>query len=491
GQDAASQGKRHVPDRWHFLRAFACIVLSVCGCLSITPPSPETPLLDIPWRLGPRNQIVIIGLLLTIMSQFCAKPVVTDAFLALEATHDKEPESYRAILTDSILGTPHWRWRIPLLVWALVPAALSVGYKQFVGGEVRLLWEPSVSADLRKYGVDFPRIGEWSPPNDSIFLLLTSFAPFQTATDHGNADYPQTFPQVYGYNTLLLNNDSAAILDIPTGPYMRALQSELTQGSHLVLEADVDAYVATFNTSTANDEDLWDAAFNQGFGETGLSTMSLYKGNWEALGMMPFGEPASSDNNRMFVGMYYNATYMRGMHADRSANSTEAERFRPRAQLYNIDRQRCRGTWELNDTSILLIDGKCDGVSVDSSVLRRIALDPFPYDILPPMVHVYEHLIRTGEDSPWLRATYSVSVATMYWARALYMFNRDRPGPAYAPREETVYLVKPALRDHPLLYGIMGFLPVVTLMALVCVWWPGVEVPELVVVRNDKIEPQK
>lgn len=343
-QPSITKWKCRVPrvDIW---RAIGCVALSVCGCLSVIPPSPQAPRRNFSWYLGFEYQIIIVGLLLTLMGQFCAKPVIRTAFLLLEATHGKSPTSYRAILTDD-LSKVRWRWKLTLLVWALVPAALSVGYKSFLGGEVRSQWEPDFSADLRKYGVDFPRIGDWSPPNDSIYLLLTSFAPFHTASDRGHADYPPTLPHAYGYNTLLLSSDSAAILDLPTGPYMRALQGELNQGDHLVLEAEVDAYVATWNTSTpsfADDDNLWDAAFNHSFSDTRLSTISLYRER-EAFRIMPFGEPASKDNSRMFVGMYYNSTYFRGMHFDTSANSSEAERFRPSSQLYNIDRQRCRGT---------------------------------------------------------------------------------------------------------------------------------------------------
>lgn len=112
-------------------------------------------------------------------------------------------------------------------------------------------------------------------------------------------------------------------------------------------------------------------------------------------------------------------------------------------------------------------------------MLRRNALEPFAYDIMPPMIHVYEHLLRTGDESPWLRATYSVSVATMYWSRALYMFDRRNPGPVYPPRGETIYWVKPVLRDHPVLYSILAFLPAVTLAALGYVSWVEAKVPRV------------
>ena len=125
---------------------------------------------------------------------------------------------------------------------------------------------------------------------------LDIFTPFQTASDRGNGQYPTNFTQAYGYNTLLLNNDSAAILNVPTGRYMTTLQEKLTRGSHFIIEAEVEAYVATRNASTpafVTDDQLWDAAFDKRWDEVGLATMSLYKGNYEAPRIMPFSEPVS------------------------------------------------------------------------------------------------------------------------------------------------------------------------------------------------------
>ena len=62
-----------------YLRTIACVILSICAFLSVAPG------VGISWRLTFSRQIVVIGLLLTIMSAFCAKEVVKTAFLLYEA----------------------------------------------------------------------------------------------------------------------------------------------------------------------------------------------------------------------------------------------------------------------------------------------------------------------------------------------------------------------------------------------------------------------
>lgn len=161
--------------------------------------------------------------------------------------------------------------------------------------------------------------------------------------------------------------------------------------------------------------------------------MYLYKGGpgKESLGMLPI--PVQNGLGT-FLALYYNSTVNRKMtyFSDPADNTTQMETlaFRSRAQLYTIRRAPCQARWQLNATSILLLSGTCDPTApeADSSILRVNVNQPFDYDILPPLVHTFEHLIvdaNDGEkDNPWLQATYSVVVAVMYWARAQYMIPR-------------------------------------------------------------------
>ncbi|RMD40362.1 hypothetical protein DV735_g4767, partial [Chaetothyriales sp. CBS 134920] len=427
------------------------------------------------WYLRFNRQLVLIGLFLGLM-EMCVEDVRKDAFLSLENGRGSTPGPKRrqnswALLTHDFWGLS-WRWRGVVGFFTLLPLVLAIGYKQFLGGNTTRQLSAGEIGASNEYGIDFPRVGTWAPPNDSIYLLLTSFAPFQTASEQGKGRYPTEFPQAYGYNTLLLGNDSAAILDIPSQQYMTKLQDKLGDGDYFEISATVDAYVATWNTSTpsfvANDT-LWDQAFEKNIG-MGLSRINLYVTGRESLGILPFDDEGTT-NPRIFIGFYYDSPWA-GISSHTNRSDPEVERFRQRAQLYNLSRQRCQGKWQLNSTSILLLAGDCSSSNSSAElpspdILEPRILQPFEYDILPPLMHTYEYLVDEVNriDSPWLRATYSTSVATMYWARGLYMFDRaESLRPArfrYSPTEEAVGWTRPTLRNHPLLYTILVIQPVI------------------------------
>ncbi|KAM7203469.1 hypothetical protein V8F20_004063 [Naviculisporaceae sp. PSN 640] len=431
----------------------ACLLLFVFAVLTVTIDS------GLAWKLHQSIspsvrptllvlQLTLIGILLALMDLVSA-PVHETALLLYEAHFGRQlHQNYLAIMTGGIFtGTKRWMGIVSLT--KLLPIVLSIGYKQFLGGTASGPWQPDIpnNGTIRKCGIDFPRVGAWSPPNDSIYLLLTAIAPFQTASSRGTAPYPDnsSFPLVYGYNTILLGNGSAAVLDLPSGAYMTALQGQLGEREHVEITANVDAYIATLNSSSASftsDDALWDSAVRRDNGHIGLSSMYLYKGGpgLESLGMLPL--PVQNGLGT-FLALYYNSTVHMTMRYfwDPTDNDTKTETaaFRARAQLYNIRRGPCQARWQLNATSILLLSGNCDPAApeADSEILRENLNQPFDYDILPPLVHTFEHLIvdaQNGEkDNPWLQATYSVVVATMYWARAQYILPRGFDGVKFDP----------------------------------------------------------
>lgn len=63
-----------------------------------------------------------------------------------------------------------------------------------------------------------------------------------------------TRPQAYGFNGLLLNKTSTAMLDVSQPSYISAVQSLLAGGESWNITASVSATVATFNNSRAENE---------------------------------------------------------------------------------------------------------------------------------------------------------------------------------------------------------------------------------------------
>jgi len=450
----------------HVLAATVSLCSFVLGVLAIVPA------LSLGWRLQFSGQIILIGFLLSIMNM-CMHVIVPLDFLLIEARFgESRLQNFEAILTGKFAGSHISRlWRLALLTLLALPLGLSVAYKQFLGGTASAAFSSRYPG---RYGIDFPRIGSWSPSNDALYLLITSFAAFQTASGLGKALYPgpNEFPLAYGYNTLLLSNDSAAILDIPTSSYISALQSQMSADEVLDITASVDAYVATYNTTTTmtlrTDDALWvnaiSSSVNNGFG--GLSTMYLYQGMGARIGMLPFGS-----NNQMLFALYYNSTDWGGMYFHTDPDDPEFVPFRSRAQMYSLKRARCRGHWTLNTTSILLLDGSCDSATpVSSSVLLEPNMCPFPYDILPSLAHTYSYFANNKMDAVWLQATYAMSVVTMYWARGEYILYTIG-GLSYAPIDENIVSTRSTLRPERLLYLVLAVQPVLTVLGFVVAVW--------------------
>jgi hypothetical protein len=408
----------------------------------------------------------------------CTGIVLSSVFVLMEARFGRSLlQHYQAILTGKWTSAGlSVTWRLVLVMVVVLPLVLSVAYKQLLGGTAESLFELD---GPRTYGLDFPRIGSWAPSTlNSIYLLLTAFTPFWAAAGQGKGPYPSepnAFPSAYGYNTLILDKDSAAVLDVPTTSYIAALQNELSTNEFLHISADVDAYVATLNTSLtasiATNDTLWTEAMASSIPQGGLSTIELYVGHGARLGIMPFG-----NNDRMLIGLFYDSDIYGDMRFHTNASDPDALRFRQRAHLYTLRRARCRGNWRLNSTGIFLDSGTCNSnLVVDSSLLRKDFTGPFAYDILPPLLHVYNNLVVDNSSdadraTPWLRPAYSLSVAAVYWARGLYMSQPPRePFTPYVAIEETVVSTRGTLRAGGWLYLVLAIHPVLTAVGFVVV----------------------
>lgn len=91
--------------------------------------------LRLAWLLRFEGQIVLIGLLLGIMN-LCTSCVVPYAFLLLEARFGRSSlQNFDALLTSAILSPGvSIVWRLALGFFIVLPLALSIAYKRFLGG---------------------------------------------------------------------------------------------------------------------------------------------------------------------------------------------------------------------------------------------------------------------------------------------------------------------------------------------------------------------
>ena len=193
----------------------------------------------------------------------CLKRVISSWFLVFEERWGGSTlQNYDAILRNTaLLSDTSFLWRGTILALIILPLALSVAYKKFTGGE----------SSTNVYN-DFPgSYGFASAPsttnnvlNNSIYYMMTATAPFMIASANDSIS-PVDFPIAYGYNALLLDNSSAAMLDMPMPNYISSIQQNLAKDESWTLSAPVNGTLARYNSSTEiyrNDSAFWPTLFD-------------------------------------------------------------------------------------------------------------------------------------------------------------------------------------------------------------------------------------
>lgn len=161
------------------------------------------------WRLGFGGQIIMIGFLLSIMN-LCLRTIC------------------------------------PLLLVAL-PIGLSVAYKRYIDGTSTV---PHVSTYDGYYGLAPLPLGYYNVINNSPYLMTDASVPFLAAS--ASEDIKPLFngtATAHGYNTLMLDNTSAAILDLPMPDYITSIQDNLCITESWTISASVLGTVLYLNTS--------------------------------------------------------------------------------------------------------------------------------------------------------------------------------------------------------------------------------------------------
>lgn len=162
--------------------------------------------------------------------------------------------NYAGILRNQLFTTARLSnyWRAALAVVLGLPLGLSVAYKTFIGGE------SSKVVNVKSYTGNFSEYGMFAPPGlqllgekTGVSLFSNATLPFAVATSLQEIDSEPALSkraQAFGFNILLLNNEGAAVLDIPHPRYITAVQELLTNEESWNNSATVLATVATSTT---------------------------------------------------------------------------------------------------------------------------------------------------------------------------------------------------------------------------------------------------
>ncbi|KAF3809614.1 hypothetical protein GCG54_00012901 [Colletotrichum gloeosporioides] len=413
-------------------------------------------------------------------------------FLALLERYGPSQPKHDAVLSKSLFRPKESGWfYIPLVVLWVLPIGLGVAYKSAIGGEVSRIidpkaMDPSMALESdRLYGL-FPLANEslTTSASNSPYLLTNATSDFFSTSAVDDNFYPSTaFPKPFGHNVLLLENNTAAALDLPRYPYIRAMQNRIKDGEGLIINATVQAYITRLNTTAgtllANDRFWNDTIGKQDRGMTAYTQFA----NATALGMVPW-IPNGDGTTSCLLG-FYSPTQVRWFDYYNNTNDprehAEIQAFRKSAMAFTTHRTKCTASWRVTRQSFHLQHGNCSAAAADMTPQSQIFFDivhfsPFTLDTLPVIGLLLKEYpewdIRAG--SPWRMPSFVVALVGSYWARGVFMIQKLAPRSEYTdlmqswkyhPSDETAELSRKILHPYWWLYLVLGILPFLTTAA--------------------------
>ena len=205
--------RRWYCDQSHVLALLGCVICFGVSILAIQPMIGPT--WSLSWNLGLTNQLVVVGLLLSLMNECTG--ILAPHFLILETRRTRPTlQNYEAIIKKSVfLDKADVRWRACFFFLTLLPLGLSAAYKKLIGGSSTIEIQSNFP---RFYGLVPLPLGTLDVMNNSIYYMINASVPYIAASSSARS-IPQ-FPAVYGFNTVILDNTSTALLDLPSPEFL-------------------------------------------------------------------------------------------------------------------------------------------------------------------------------------------------------------------------------------------------------------------------------
>ncbi|KAI4088808.1 MAG: hypothetical protein L6R37_008146 [Teloschistes peruensis] len=469
--------------RLPILHLLAAITALICLALGVAAVANER----ISWHLGVNNrQIIVLGFLLSIMN-LCLGSVTPTLFLHLEARFGPSTlQNYNGILHNQLFSSRLGAvWRLTIGLTLALPLGLSVAYKTFTGGSSAIPVDAiALIGNSTYYGMFAPPGLQLMGEKTGVSLFSNATLPFAVASsrfqdvESANSEPPlPTQPKAYGYNILLLNNESSAILDIPQPSYVSAVQALLSDGESWNVSAPVYATVATFNHSSTKDK-----AYKRFFysfckdaqKSSGAYTHMSMMNEW-SLVLLDHASPG--DQSLQYIGLT----------PDPGINEIPTcEDFLPFARLYDINRQRCNGTWTITRGSIELVNGSCSGVILPEDQQEVIVHNSLFLGVwyMPSLVEFLGQFATSRANSEWTSPYTATALAAMIWSRIsvlntpisrnelnfeapseLARLTPEKAGLTYQVND-TAQHIRPTLRKSGLLGFVLAIQPLLIILVL-------------------------
>ena len=464
--------KIHIRDILITLLSLLCLVIAIVTVANES----------ISWRLGVgTRQLIVLGFLLSIMN-LCLGSLAPTAFLLLEAKFGPSTiQNYDGILRNRPLSSRlSLTWRMTLGLMMALPLGLSAAYKNFFGGEsIMMVDAMSYTGNESYYGMFVPPGLQLLGEKTGISLFFNATLPFAVASSSINGSAPPLPPraQAYGFNVLLLNDQSTAMLDIPQPSYITAVQSLLAGGESWNITAQVIATVATFNNSRAENETEFESYVEliceDGEHSSGAYTHQSLMNDWSIV-LLDHASPG--DQSLQYVGLPPDPGI------DHTVGCSD---FSDYAQGYDINRQLCNGTWTITRGAIQLVEGSCTGVALPSDKQLVITNNTLFLGVwyMASLAELVGPFATTRNQSAWEGPYMATGMAAMLWSRITVLNGAANVGdPSVASGifsgityedagliyhvNDTVAYTRPTLRKSSLLYAILILQPLLIFVIL-------------------------
>ncbi|KAK5467180.1 hypothetical protein LTS15_000151 [Exophiala xenobiotica] len=385
------------------------IILSLV-CLGVTIGA-ISPSLRYAAELQYTGQIIVLGFALGIMNQ-CLQRVTPPLFLLLETRFGSSTiQNYDGILRWSPLADKFGLlWRLALTLLLILPLVLGIAYKRYTGG----IGVVDVSGNGTLYTPTFPNglsnVGD-------LTALANVTAPFMVATANDSVPVDFETTKAYGYNLLVLNNNSAAAVDAPNQLFVRELQHRLGSGIRYSLTATVRGTVATFNDSVEshrNDDSFWDNYL----GLVGMQSVPL-PGSIDRVqvGLLHLNSascdsPQCYNSSWAFLGVFT-------LPESTSNSSVATALFKQTALGFDVTRRTCTVTWEITSNSMKLVSGDCDPDPLDSvhQYFQNCQMFFTAAYYLPLAGDCIADFSTSRIQSHWRIPTYATITAALFWSK--------------------------------------------------------------------------
>ena len=368
--------------------------------------------------LGQTNQLIVLGLMLSIMG-YCTQRQIRILSIYYEARFGKSTlQNFEAILcTDYFSQAASLQPRLVLLFLFVLPLALSVSYKKFIGGFTTI--------SIRSTDITF---GLTAAPGyqligNGISLLVQVYLPFWVNSNLG---------RTYGFNLYVADNRTAAILDAPLPNDLLRLQASLNEHESMNITATVNATVTESVDISASERTDYNGYWYRKeslFNQSGLIpdnvTNETHQNIWAGTNMNPV--TLNYEYTEIFLSLW---------------NDTKNQTFYSEAERFISTRRTCVGVWNLTRSNVHLTDvtslQSADDIDISKQRITTNGMNMIR-QIFLQFLGEYDWKTREAWDQPLpgtpdsppqfypLVNTRPALVAAMLWARMTSENGPERP----------------------------------------------------------------